>query len=74
LRNKQEVHVIEITVNGEQKQISQTNLQAFLAEFIHSEASFAVAINQHFIPRSDYAITELKSGDDIEILSPMQGG
>jgi sulfur carrier protein len=64
----------EITVNGELKQISETNLQAFLQQFTAPDAAFAVAINQNFVPRSDYAKTELKTGDQLEILSPMQGG
>lgn len=66
--------MIEVKINGEVTEITQTNLQAFLAEFADESSAFAVAINQTFVPRSNYASTELKAGDDIEILSPMQGG
>ncbi len=66
--------MIEVKVNGEVTEISQTNLNAFLSEFANGQSTFAVAINQTFVPRSNYATTELQAGDDIEILSPMQGG
>jgi sulfur carrier protein len=34
----------------------------------------AVVINQQFIPRDRHASTVLKEGDNIELISPMQGG
>lgn len=35
---------------------------------------FVIALNQNFIPRSLYDQTLLKTGDKIELLSPMAGG
>lgn len=35
---------------------------------------FVVALNQTFIPRSQYLHTELQNDDAIELLSPMAGG
>ncbi len=35
---------------------------------------FAVAINQQFIPKSQYAHTLLNDNDIMDIVSPMQGG
>ena len=35
---------------------------------------FAVAINQHFIARSQYQTTYLQPQDKVEIVSPLQGG
>jgi len=36
--------------------------------------SFVIALNQNFVPRSLYDQTLLKTGDAIELLSPMAGG
>lgn len=35
---------------------------------------FVIALNQNFVPRSLYDQTLLKTGDKIELLSPMAGG
>lgn len=34
----------------------------------------AIAINKIFIPRSQYKTTVLQQGDQLEIVTPMQGG
>ena len=34
----------------------------------------AIVVNQNFIPRSLYPVTLLKENDNIEFISPMQGG
>jgi sulfur carrier protein len=36
--------------------------------------TFAVAINNQFIPRSAYKATVLKADDRVDIIVPMQGG
>lgn len=50
------------------------NLQIILDKQGYETEGFAVAINQQFIPRSQYSVTLLKSNDRIEIIFPMQGG
>lgn len=35
---------------------------------------FSIALNHHFIPRSQYATTVIKESDLIEVITPMQGG
>lgn len=49
-----------------------------LAEILQNNGfatgNFAVAINRKFIPRSTYAQTEINDGDQIDIVTPMQGG
>ncbi|MBL4797450.1 MAG: sulfur carrier protein ThiS [Oleispira sp.] len=35
---------------------------------------FVIALNQTFIPRSQYPNTQLQNNDVIELLSPMAGG
>jgi sulfur carrier protein len=54
-------------------QSSQT-LAEFLVNHGHTQTHFAVALNQHFVPRSLHAQTYLQDGDCIEIVAPMQGG
>ncbi len=34
----------------------------------------AVALNGEFIPRGNYATQRLADGDELEILTPLQGG
>jgi sulfur carrier protein len=35
---------------------------------------YAVAVNLHFIPKTQYATTALKENDEIEVISPITGG
>jgi thiamine biosynthesis protein ThiS len=35
---------------------------------------FVIALNQNFVPRSQYSSTQLRENDAIELLSPMAGG
>lgn len=64
-----------IEINGEKKEWEKARS---LAEMIHDlgyeGARIAVARNDEFVPRSDYAIVQLRDGDRLEIVSPMQGG
>lgn len=48
-----------------------------LAEALAQQAfspPYAVAINTQFVPRSAYAQTLLKSGDRVEVITPVTGG
>ena len=35
---------------------------------------FATALNLQFVPKTQYAATSLKDGDQIEIIAPITGG
>ena len=39
-----------------------------------NDQTFVIALNQNFVPRSEYSATLLSNGDKIELLSPMAGG
>ena len=39
-----------------------------------TEQGFVVAVNQNFVPRSEYQNFLINEGDKIEVLSPMAGG
>ena len=53
-------------------QTGQT-LQSLLDQF-GAQEPYVVAINQTFVPHSCYEQQPLQSGDQIEVLQPIQGG
>jgi sulfur carrier protein len=65
---------MRVTVNGEPREISSVSIDALLAELDYEGTHFAIAVNFDVLPRSRWAETELKSGDEIEIITPRQGG
>lgn len=68
-------HTIAITINAQPLQLSAENPTLSQAiEQWGARAPFAVALNTQFIPRSQYSNHLLKSGDKIEIISPVTGG
>ena len=65
---------MRVTVNGEQRDITASHVDALLAELQYEGTHFAIALNYDVLPRSRWADTMLKSGDEIEIIAPRQGG
>ncbi|WP_370981362.1 sulfur carrier protein ThiS [Agaribacterium sp. ZY112] len=65
---------MNIILNDQQQELSSSALSELISTAVTGDAPFAIAINEQFIPRSEYNNTELKDGDRVEILSPMQGG
>jgi sulfur carrier protein len=65
---------MRVIVNGEQREISSMRVDALLAELEYEGTHFAVALNYDVLPKSRWAETALKSGDEIEIITPRQGG
>jgi len=65
---------MRVTVNGEQRDIAATRVDALLAELDYEGAHFAIAVNFDVVPKSRWAETPLKAGDEIEIITPRQGG
>lgn len=41
---------------------------------ISEPSSFAIALNGEFVAQQNYGSTELKEGDKLDILTPIQGG
>ncbi|GGG05701.1 MULTISPECIES: sulfur carrier protein ThiS [Cysteiniphilum] len=67
--------MIEIVLNGEKKQLkSQQSLQALLTDIGFASSYAAVAVNKSIIDHSAYDTTQIIQGDEIDILTPMQGG
>lgn len=65
---------MRVTVNGEQREILASRVDALLSELEYEGTHFAIALNFDVLPKSKWAETPLKSGDEIEIITPRQGG
>ena len=65
---------MRVTVNGEPREISASRVDALLRELDYEGSHFAIALNYDVLPKSKWAETPLKSGDEIEIITPRQGG
>jgi sulfur carrier protein len=65
---------MRVIVNGEQKEISSMRVDALLSELEYEGTHFAIALNFDVVPKGRWAETALKSGDEIEIITPRQGG
>ncbi|KAF7768920.1 sulfur carrier protein [Pseudoalteromonas citrea] len=64
---------MKVVFNGKTTQLTTPNLREFILAKGAKEP-FAVAVNGEFVPRSQCAETDLKAGDNIDLLSPIQGG
>jgi sulfur carrier protein len=63
-----------VTVNGERREIAAQTVDALLSELAYEGTHVAIAVNFEVLPKSRWADTILKSGDEIEIITPRQGG
>jgi sulfur carrier protein len=65
-----------IRINGQDEVLSVTTLGALLEEKAVDVAQrgIAVALNGSVVPRSAWAETALKAGDNVEIVRARQGG
>ena len=65
---------MRVTINGEQREIAADSVAALLSELDYEGTHFAIALNYDVVPKSRWAETQLKAGDEIEIITPRQGG
>ena len=65
---------MRVIVNGEPREIRASRVDALLGELEYEGNHFAIALNFDVLPRAKWAETPLKSGDEIEIITPRQGG
>jgi sulfur carrier protein len=63
-----------VTLNGEQREVQATSVAALLSELECDGGHYAVAINYDVVPRGQWDATPVSAGDQIEILTPRQGG
>ena len=65
---------MKLTVNGEALELDAGNLADLLLKLDYEGDWLATAVNGDLVHREERAAHPLKEGDQIEILSPMQGG
>lgn len=66
---------LDIFCNGKPQALQgPTTITGLLELLGYTSGSVAVAVNLTFVPRAEYATRTLTSGDEVEIVAPMQGG
>ena len=65
---------MRVIVNGEAREIASERVDTLLSELEYEGSHFAIAVNYDVLPKSRWAETALKAGDEIEIITPRQGG
>ena len=65
---------MRVTVNGEAREIRSSRISALLSELEYEGNHFAIALNYDVLPKSRWAETPIRHGDEIEIITPRQGG
>ena len=63
-----------VIVNGERTEIAASDLRGLLGELDYAGTHVAIAVNYRVVPRARWAEIALNSGDQIEIITPRQGG
>ena len=65
---------MRVTVNGEPREITSGSVDTLLGELDYEGTHFAIALNFDVVPKSRWTETPLQAGDQIEIITPRQGG
>ena len=65
---------MNLILNGECMDVRATTLEELLRERGLGEARVATAVNEEFVAACERPGHELKDGDRVEIVAPMQGG
>ena len=65
---------MRVIVNGEAREINSSRIDALLGELDYEGTHFAIALNYDVLPKSRWAETPIRHGDEIEIITPRQGG
>lgn len=65
---------MNVIVNGERTDVAATNIRGLIDELDYDGSHVAVAVNSHVVPRARWSATNLETGDEIEIITPRQGG
>ena len=65
---------MQLTINGERKEIASARIDALLNELEYEGTHFVVAVNYNVVQRARWSEIDLKDGDEVEILTPRQGG
>jgi sulfur carrier protein len=66
--------MIQITVNGEAKEIPAETTAQGLIELLGLEGRLAMEVNEEIVPRSGFERHALEPGDRVEIVKAIGGG
>lgn len=67
--------MMQLLINGESVSLEEsTSLYHLLEKLGYEQNSIAVALNGTFIPRHQYKTCLVENAQELEIVSPMQGG
>lgn len=65
---------LDVTLNGNAIATQAGTLAELVTELYPPDAPIACALNGTFVPASARGETRLSAGDEIEVVSPRQGG
>jgi sulfur carrier protein len=65
---------MRVIVNGEPRETAASSVDALLRELDYEGTHFAIAVNFDVVPRGAWGRTPIKTDDEIEIITPRQGG
>ena len=65
---------MNLYLNGERTEVQATDLEVLLHERGLVDMRVATAVNESFVAASERRAQELREGDRVEIVAPMQGG
>ncbi len=65
---------MRVIVNGQDTDVQARDIAGLLSEMEYEFTQLAIAVNYQVVPRGRWAETALNAGDQIEIITPRQGG
>lgn len=67
--------MIEVQVNEQYQSCAEgTTVAALLEQLGYRCERVAVAVDNEFLPRTDYARRALRGGESLDVVAPVQGG
>jgi sulfur carrier protein len=66
---------VQVKLNGEPRELpGGATLAGAVAELTDQASGVAAAVNGDVVPRSSWAATPLRDGDQVEVVTAVQGG
>jgi sulfur carrier protein len=66
---------VKVTINGEPREIpAGTSLAQLIRQVTDQQTGIAVAVNGEVVPRRAWPATALADGDQVEVVTAVQGG
>jgi sulfur carrier protein len=66
---------VEVKLNGEPRELPEgTTVAQAVAELTVLSTGVAAAVNGDVVPRGSWAVTLLRAGDQVEVVTAVQGG